>query len=227
MTQQTRRNLSVIAKTTLVCAAAGMIFSYIFSGTIFTGLIIGTSIAVAAATMEMFVFNSSRVKKLRTSIFFLINFIFYIFIISLPIILVNTIIAGIPLQRLLYSKIYWYGFIFGIILTFIILFIRNINALIGPGILLKFVMGRYFHPREEQRIFMFLDLNSSTAIAEQIGHLRFHSLLSDFFFDISMPILHNKGEVYKYVGDEIIVTWDIKNGTHNASMDAWSRASCQ
>lgn len=36
---------------------------------------------------------------------------------------------------------------------------------------------------------MFLDLNSSTAIAEKLGDEKYHELLKDFFADITNPIL--------------------------------------
>ncbi len=39
---------------------------------------------------------------------------------------------------------------------------------------------------------MFLDIRSSTAIAEDLGHLRYFELLNDFFKDIADPIDNNK-----------------------------------
>ena len=54
---------------------------------------------------------------------------------------------------------------------------------------------------------MFLDLNASTTIAEQIGDEKYHELLKEFFADITNPILDNNGEIYQYVGDEIVVSW--------------------
>jgi len=82
----------------------------------------------------------------------------------------------------------------------------QINRLIGGRIFLSFFTGRYHKPIEEDRIFMFLDLKSSTAIAEKIGHINFHKFINDFLFTISEAIISNRGEIYKYVGDEIIIT---------------------
>ncbi|MDQ3683293.1 MAG: hypothetical protein M3352_09505 [Bacteroidota bacterium] len=59
---------------------------------------------------------------------------------------------------------------------------------------------------------MFLDINSSTSIAEQLGNETYHSLLKDFFSDITLPILENKGNIYQYVGDEVIVAWNYEDG---------------
>jgi adenylate cyclase len=56
---------------------------------------------------------------------------------------------------------------------------------------------------------MFLDLQSSTALAERMGEVRVHDLITKFFFDIDEPIAGHGGEVHAYVGDGVIVTWPL------------------
>jgi adenylate cyclase len=85
----------------------------------------------------------------------------------------------------------------------------------GYGVLPNYILGRYNKPKEECRIFMFLDLKSSTTIAEKLGHIQYHNLLNDFFDDINDSIIYSKGEIYQYVGDEITVSWTMKNGIEN------------
>ena len=97
------------------------------------------------------------------------------------------------------------------------LFLLQVNDKFGPGILLKFLAGNYHRPKKEQRIFMFMDMRSSTTIAEQIGNEKYFSLLNDLFADITDTILNNEGEIYQYVGDEIVVSWSIKKGTRKAN----------
>ncbi len=75
------------------------------------------------------------------------------------------------------------------------------------------VTGRYHIPHEEERVFMFLDLYSSTALAESMGHEQYHKLLYDVFNDIADPIIVYGGEVYQYVGDSVVITWSIQKGT--------------
>jgi adenylate cyclase len=99
-----------------------------------------------------------------------------------------------------------------IILTQIFLQVRD-NF--GYGVLSNFILGRYYKPKEERRIFMFLDIRSSTTIAEQIGHIQYHNLLNNFFDDINDSIIFSKGEIYQYVGDEITVSWKFENGIEN------------
>ena len=64
---------------------------------------------------------------------------------------------------------------------------------------------------------MFLDMKSSTTIAEQLGHTRFYTLLNELFHEISQPILQTKAEIYQYVGDEVILTWEMEEGLENSN----------
>ena len=47
---------------------------------------------------------------------------------------------------------------------------------IGMGTLSNFFLGKYHRPIEEERIFMFLDMKSSTTIAEKLGHVRYFQM---------------------------------------------------
>lgn len=58
---------------------------------------------------------------------------------------------------------------------------------------------------------MFLDINSSTAIAERLGDEKYHQLLKDFFAGITDPVLEHDGEIYQYVGDEVVVSWKMQD----------------
>lgn len=96
------------------------------------------------------------------------------------------------------------------------------NTKFGEGNMWNMIRGKYQTPREEQRIFMFVDLNSSTTIAEKLGDEKYHQLLKDFFADITNPILDNKGEIYQYVGDEVVIAWKYENGIeHNRCIECF------
>jgi adenylate cyclase len=64
---------------------------------------------------------------------------------------------------------------------------------------------------------MFLDIKSSTSIAEKIGHTKYFNLLKDFFADITSAIIENRGEIYQYVGDEVVISWSLQNGIRDAN----------
>lgn len=93
--------------------------------------------------------------------------------------------------------------------TLITLFV---NDKYGPGEFKKFLLGKYFHPKSEERIFMFLDLKGSTSIAEKLGERQYFHFLRKVYSDVTPVLLDTKAEVYQYVGDEIVVSWNLKNG---------------
>ena len=97
------------------------------------------------------------------------------------------------------------------------LFYTEISDNIGHGILLNFFTGKYHTPTEEIRIFMFSDMKSSTAIAEKLGHIKYFELLREYYADLSDAIIKYSGEIYQYIGDEIVVSWKYKNGIENSN----------
>ena len=91
-------------------------------------------------------------------------------------------------------------------------FMLQLSRKFGPGNLFKMLIGKYYKPREEQRIFLFLDLRNSTGIAEQLGHQNYSRFLQNCFHDITEIVIKYKAEVYQYVGDEVVLTWRINDG---------------
>jgi adenylate cyclase len=100
-------------------------------------------------------------------------------------------------------------FVFG---TVLMNFLSQINKKFGPGNLLFMFLGRYHHPRIEDRIFLFIDLKDSTTIAEKLGHIRYSRLLQSFFNDLNYVLPKYHGDIYQYVGDEAVVTWKKQAG---------------
>ncbi len=93
------------------------------------------------------------------------------------------------------------------LLTLLSLVWLEVTDKYGPGGFWSMMRGEYHQPKIETRIFIFLDINDATSIAEQIGHERYFLLLRDFFSDITQPVLANGGEIYQYVGDEVVLSW--------------------
>lgn len=87
----------------------------------------------------------------------------------------------------------------------------RLNDQFGSGAQ-SFLLGRYFKPKQELRIFMFLDMRSSTTIAEEIGDTRYFQLLNEVYADITDPVIYSEGDIYQYVGDEISVSWQLHRG---------------
>ena len=99
-----------------------------------------------------------------------------------------------------------------IVLVDIFLFcLRQVNLFFGRNNLWRLFRGAFYTPREEERIFMFLDLQSSTTHAERLGHIRFSKLIQDCFNDLGV-VVENEAEIYQYVGDEAILSWNVQTG---------------
>jgi len=92
------------------------------------------------------------------------------------------------------------------------LIVLMVNDKYGPGIFPDYLKGRYFRPKNERRIFMFADIKNATGIAEELGEEKYFNFLKDFFRDIAPAIVQTYGEVYQYVGDEVVVSWKMKQG---------------
>lgn len=111
-----------------------------------------------------------------------------------------------------------WGYIFYLLLIYyfamalLISYINQVNKKYGPGVLVPLLLGRYRHPREEERIFMFMDLKSSTTTAEKLGHIQYSSFIRDCFADINELLYPYRAQVYQYVGDEIVVMWPEEEG---------------
>ncbi len=79
----------------------------------------------------------------------------------------------------------------------------------GRDVFIPLMMGVYRKPREEQRIFLFIDLKSSTTLAENLGHSRYSSLVQEFMLDINKCLHAYGANIYQYAGDEVVVTWTL------------------
>ena len=99
--------------------------------------------------------------------------------------------------------------------AFVVAFMEDVNTLLGQNVLLNFITGRYYAPLLESRVFLFLDMEGSTGLAERLGPLEFHRLLNRFVLDLTQPIVAARGEIHRYVGDELIATWKLEAGIAN------------
>jgi adenylate cyclase len=99
-----------------------------------------------------------------------------------------------------------------LIISLVSNFMDELHRKLGRDAIYNLVLGKYHQVKQEERLFLFIDLNNSTDLAEEMGELEFSHFLQDFFYDISEPIARYFGRVYQYVGDEAVITWPIKKG---------------
>ena len=105
--------------------------------------------------------------------------------------------------------------IIALLVAFTVITFFQIEKLVGKNMLANYLKGRYRKPKKEIRVFMFLDLKSSTTISEKLGNEAYYSFLNDAIYNMSAAIMETKAEIYQYVGDEIVFTWPLEKGITN------------
>ena len=133
------------------------------------------------------------------------------------------IVVGVSLQLVLYAEPLGLGSVtqgwftttlprivaIGFAISLVFGAFTEIGRLIGGPVLMSVILGTYHRPVREELIVMFLDIAGSTRLAEEMGELKVHDLITRFFFDIDEPISDFGGTVHSYVGDEVIVSWPV------------------
>jgi class 3 adenylate cyclase len=136
---------------------------------------------------------------------------------------VVIVIVGIALQIVLYAEPYGLNWLtatwfkvnlprivaVGLAMSLTMGVVIETARLIDRPLLASVMLGTYHRPVREQLIVMFLDLAGSTSLAEKLGELQVHDLITRFFYDIDQPINDHGGSILSYVGDEVIVTWPV------------------
>jgi adenylate cyclase len=106
--------------------------------------------------------------------------------------------------------------LFSLAAAFVFVFMLDVNSLLGQNVLLNFITGRYYAQRVESRVFLLIDMEGSTGLAERLGPLAFHRLVNRFVNDLTESIVTARGEIHRYVGDEVIATWKLEEGIADA-----------
>lgn len=123
--------------------------------------------------------------------------------------------ANVSYTQMFFSNLGVSTTLYTMFMIAVISFIKQMNNKFGPGIILPMLWGKYRKPREEERIFMFIDLKSSTHYAEQLGHLKYSEMIQNCFHAVNKVIPKYFAEIYQYVGDEVVLTWLKKEGLEN------------
>ncbi|MEM9546379.1 MAG: adenylate/guanylate cyclase domain-containing protein [Bacteroidota bacterium] len=126
-----------------------------------------------------------------------------------------TILAAI--QNYLISKEGLLTLSYFFLISLLIHFVEHVNKKFGPGNLVRMLKGEFYRPKEVNRIVMFLDLKSSTAIAEKIGHIKYSRLIQDCFNQLGM-VANFGAEIYQYVGDEVVLIWEPEKGLNSSNI---------
>ncbi|PZR21727.1 MAG: adenylate/guanylate cyclase domain-containing protein [Flavobacterium psychrophilum] len=185
---------------------------------LFIGIIIGI--------LEIFYFSNWFSRKSFTKKIFYKSVIYLILILFF--LIITFIVTANDIPETITHAYFWQGiWIFfsdysflGVLIyiaSIIVVtqFYTEVSESIGTVKLSNFFLGKYYKPVEEERIFMFLDMKSSTQIAEKLGHAKYFVMLQQYFYDLSDSVIEHSGEIYQYAGDEMILTWKLDKGLKN------------
>ena len=187
------------------------------------GMIIGFLVGTTVGLCEEFLFLEQFRKKsylfllLFRSVVYSSVFAFYeLSINSLSKYFISDLSLGASIHFAFFEENYLRDLGIIVVISASIISLLQIRRLHRPGDLIKYVAGKYHLPEEVNKIFLFIDLKSSTAMAEKLGNTKYSSFLIDYFHDMTGAILMSKAEIYQYIGDEIILTWSFNQGVKHA-----------
>lgn len=142
----------------------------------------------------------------------------YVVLIVVATLVARLLMSPLNPQPLGFDEIFLRIFVFAAIMSLLVNAVIEIGRLLGFDVLWDLLTGRYHRPRREERVFLLIDMKSSTAVAERLDDLAYHGLLNGFFRDVTDAALDHGAAIHKYVGDEAILTWRAK--------DALAQARC-
>jgi adenylate cyclase len=191
-------------------------FTSLLISAIFLGLFYGAALGLTDHFLDRRIFRKKPLGKVIifktiVSLFVLVLLLAFIRFVLFAILFPSSFALSDRTWKYVFYMLVVYYFFMGIVVSFTI----QVNKKFGPGVLIPLLLGKYRNPIEEERIFMFMDLRSSTRMAEKLGHIKYSSFIRDCFSDINQVLLPYNAEVYQYVGDEIVVTWRVEEGLQN------------
>lgn len=199
-------------------------FEIDFLATVTGGLVLGISFGILDILLDRDI-----IRKKSYGFIILLKSFLHILVLTLAVYLIVVVLSlfdtGIAFRarysfsilKLVSSEDFYVFLIYTWIVSMVITLIKQVNLKFGPGNLVRFMLGTYLHPREEERIFMFLDMRSSTTYAEKLGHIRYSKLIQDCFYYLTDVVIERRVEIYHYVGDEAILTWRVEDGLEDAN----------
>ena len=177
------------------------------------GLLIGLFSGASIGSVELLFDRGPlmwRVRRLPGAAVQAIRLLIFISALFVSILLglwLASVLTGDPIEGDLWVRLVASSSLLAFALSCIILPAFKIMQLLGIRTVGRAMLGRYLHPRREARGILFMDMKGSTSLIEEIGDKDFLRFLNEVLFEISGIIIEYRGEIYRYVGDEFIITW--------------------
>jgi adenylate cyclase len=228
----TMTRLQTVAVVAVIGAGVGFVISWLLSHIhnhpydfpeLENGLRVGLMLGAALAAVDLFYVQGPRGAWLR-------RLGFGRTILARACLFTLLIAAVFALNRLIFGLLHGFErsgldyfawpWLRDILLAFAVFLVVSeflqMRRVIGGRTLTNLMLGRYHRPVREERVFLLVDIKGSTALAERYGDEHAHAVIASVFFDIDQPILEHGGEVYGYVGDELIASWPLDEGVRDA-----------
>jgi len=142
---------------------------------------------IAASMLTLLAYINFYLDKLNNTIDPATGFNVYIFSATVQLLMIGALMGNIVLS------------------TF-----RTLQMKVGEHVFWHLLIGKFRPAQEEEKAFLFIDLKSSTTIAEQLGHVKYSYFIQECFRDLHAAVISSKAQIYQYVGDEVVLTWQIE-----------------
>lgn len=192
-------------------------------------LLIGLFVAIGISFFELVLFTG-KVRKLSFRTLLILRVVLYTVTVLVCMLLVLigyrmlrydsnflAVLQSEEFQHYLWEEDFFVGALYTLGAVAVAVFILQVRRRIGPKVLLGFITGRYYQPREVERIIMFIDIPNGDKVIEQIGRVAYFRYLNDIIFDITETILHREADIYEYVDSNVLLSWDLERGTPHAN----------
>ena len=234
LTVNQRIRLKITQQFVVLGVVLGIVYIYFQNGTdnlfpYINGIAAGVSIGLLLALLELFVFARGA-KKLKFIWLLSLRTLLYLILISTIIFIVVLIshskrfnldflevVQSARFQEYLHGSNFSNAIVYTLIFTFTINFIRMISRKMGQGMLKSYIQGTYYAPVHQARIIMFVNVADSKRIVHELGPTKLHRFLNDLFFDFTTAVVTNRGIIYEYIEDLVVITWSVDKGLRNAN----------
>jgi len=209
LSHSTRRKLASVVVAMAIFACLGAVTTAAVGRPVEIGATNAVLIGLGVGLFEEFYVQSPRGNWLRAmhpvrsiAVYVAVIIVLYFIAVHIAHLLLNRL-DDLPT---VYRRLP-YGLTFFTIFSVVGVLMMRVVHFIGLDTLFHLTVGTYHRPVQERRVLLFLDINGSTALGEQLGPLRTRELVRKFLSDVTQPIVDHGGDIYLYKGDGLIATW--------------------
>lgn len=211
--QQLRRRdrIHVLVVSLIIGVASAILVSFIDFGyplsaieRFINGFIIGTFISLIYLTTSVEILRKRKFRRIRYPYFVILSFLSLL----TSTLFVHGVVGFFTFREYLFHR---QSLIITILISIgfatLVTLMDTIRQFSGKSVIRNVLLGRYYQAKQEDLVFLFIDLKSSTPLAEKLGSEKFFKLLNEFHSTVEDCARYWGGTIYKYLGDGQIVIW--------------------